>query len=390
MQIELGKQIRELRRRDGRTQEALAAALGVTSQAVSRWESDGGYPDMEMIPRIANYFGVSIDELFGYHGDRERKITALLEEADVLLDQNVENDVSLDECLALLRDGLAEFPGEERIMHKLASALSATGWRRHREWLDYGEDGHLRHCFDHHRKNEYWNEATQLFETLLVTASDDEIRTDTRCQLALLYRNVGEYRKAIELSKHLPTLRESREILLTNATDGKEQSGYLGESLLELAYLFAEQLLYALVNDRSLFETDLPVRKVQGAISLFRLIGDGGNIGMYHREVAYLYLYLSRLQWEQGQRNEAFDSLDAALREGRAYDAFKQTEHPVYDAPLLRYAFCRTERFLEGESVAAHLPESWPMWCNPDYTAVQKEITADPRWAEWVKRTQSV
>ena len=71
MQLELGQKIRELRHRDGRTQETLADALGVTSQAISRWEANGGYPDMEMIPAIANYFGVSIDELFGYESDRE-------------------------------------------------------------------------------------------------------------------------------------------------------------------------------------------------------------------------------------------------------------------------------------------------------------------------------
>ena len=49
MQLELGRKIRELRRRDGRTQEDLASAVGVTSQAISRWEANGGYPDMEMI-----------------------------------------------------------------------------------------------------------------------------------------------------------------------------------------------------------------------------------------------------------------------------------------------------------------------------------------------------
>ena len=39
MQLDLGQKIRELRRRDGRTQEALAEAIGVTSQVVSRWEA---------------------------------------------------------------------------------------------------------------------------------------------------------------------------------------------------------------------------------------------------------------------------------------------------------------------------------------------------------------
>ncbi len=64
--IRLGEMIKELRRRDGRTQDALANELGVTAQAVSRWEKGICYPDMEIIPSIANFFSVSIDELFGY------------------------------------------------------------------------------------------------------------------------------------------------------------------------------------------------------------------------------------------------------------------------------------------------------------------------------------
>ena len=79
MQLNLGTKIRTLRQRDGRTQDALAEALGVSAQAVSRWESGGSYPDMETIPAIANYFHISIDELFGYNNDREEKINSIIE-----------------------------------------------------------------------------------------------------------------------------------------------------------------------------------------------------------------------------------------------------------------------------------------------------------------------
>ena len=82
MEIKLGEKIKELRNRNGRTQENLADALGITSQAVSRWEKNGSYPDMEMIPSIANYFGITIDELFGYRNDRENKIDAIISKID--------------------------------------------------------------------------------------------------------------------------------------------------------------------------------------------------------------------------------------------------------------------------------------------------------------------
>lgn len=82
MEIKLGEKIKELRYRNGRTQENLADALGITSQAVSRWEKNGSYPDMEMIPSIANYFGITIDELFGYRNDRENKIDAIISKID--------------------------------------------------------------------------------------------------------------------------------------------------------------------------------------------------------------------------------------------------------------------------------------------------------------------
>ena len=49
----------------GLTQEGLAQKLGVTNQAVSKWESGQSCPDLALLPRIADLFGITIDELFG-------------------------------------------------------------------------------------------------------------------------------------------------------------------------------------------------------------------------------------------------------------------------------------------------------------------------------------
>ena len=91
--IALGERIKQLRQRDGRTQEALAAELGVTAQAVSRWEKGNCYPDMELIPSIANYFGISIDELFGYENERSKKVDALYDQLMTMPDGPERNAV---------------------------------------------------------------------------------------------------------------------------------------------------------------------------------------------------------------------------------------------------------------------------------------------------------
>ena len=170
MQLDLGQKIRELRRRDGRTQEALAEAIGVTSQAVSRWEANGGYPDMEMIPSIANYFGITIDELFGYHNDRESKIDTIISKIESFGIKSRGDDEWVDECLAILREGLAEFPQNERLLITLADTLSEAGWRRHKEWLYYDDEGFIQHNYDVHKSNEYWSESIKICEYLVSNA----------------------------------------------------------------------------------------------------------------------------------------------------------------------------------------------------------------------------
>ncbi len=65
--IKINEQIAFLRKQKGLTQEELAGALGVTNQAVSKWESAQCCPDIQLLPLIADYFGVSIDELMGHN-----------------------------------------------------------------------------------------------------------------------------------------------------------------------------------------------------------------------------------------------------------------------------------------------------------------------------------
>ena len=62
--MEMGKEIRRLRTNRGLTQEALANALRVSPQTVSKWECGSSMPDVQMLPEIAVYFGVTIDQLF--------------------------------------------------------------------------------------------------------------------------------------------------------------------------------------------------------------------------------------------------------------------------------------------------------------------------------------
>ncbi|MBQ6464835.1 MAG: helix-turn-helix domain-containing protein [Oscillospiraceae bacterium] len=69
--MEIGKKIRALRVKKGVTQETLAEALLVSSQAVSKWENEQSAPDIQLLPEIAVYFGVTVDELFSLSEEKE-------------------------------------------------------------------------------------------------------------------------------------------------------------------------------------------------------------------------------------------------------------------------------------------------------------------------------
>lgn len=77
MEIKISETIKLLRNKRGISQEGLANALLVTTQAVSKWETGASLPDVQMLPRIAAFFNVSMDDLF--FGEKEKEVRQIEE-----------------------------------------------------------------------------------------------------------------------------------------------------------------------------------------------------------------------------------------------------------------------------------------------------------------------
>ena len=91
--MEIGNQIKALRTQRGITQEDLAQQLGVSAQAVSKWERDAATPDIQLLPAISAYFGVTIDELFALSDEtRMERIQNMLWDERVLNPATVETE----------------------------------------------------------------------------------------------------------------------------------------------------------------------------------------------------------------------------------------------------------------------------------------------------------
>ena len=103
--MNLGNKIRELRRARNLTQEQLALTLNISAQAVSKWEMGASYPDVMMIPIIASFFKVSLDELFDFDvNDIDVKIE------DIRLEYNKYFWNNFDKAEQVLLDGLKIYP----------------------------------------------------------------------------------------------------------------------------------------------------------------------------------------------------------------------------------------------------------------------------------------
>lgn len=394
MKLTLGEKIKELRKRDGRKQEDLANALGVTNQAVSRWEKDGSYPDMEMIPAIANYFGITIDELFGYENDREKKIDALVSK---IKDMNFKNNgvnINIDECIALAREAMIEFPGNDKIMLCLAEVLYNAGYVRYGEYHLIDEEGYNVYDIERHRNYEEWKEAIVIYEKLLKTLQSGELRQNALRYLTQLYLNMGESERALAVIESEPTIYGSYEFLRINAYDGKDHAKAYGEALLKTVRASAELIIGTVISYEQNMLPHEKVQSIRSAINMFDLICTDGNYGVHNSYIARMYTLLSLYLWLDEKHNEAFDALDKALAHFKEFEACCTKTSGKYTAPLIKLVEIENLQAKANDENYPHthalsLAEDWPWWSVSEYSLVVNEIQADPRWKEWVEKCKA-
>lgn len=70
-EMNLGRILIENRHKRGITQEELATHIGVSKGAVSKWETNSSLPDISLLPQLASYFDITIDELIGYEPQKD-------------------------------------------------------------------------------------------------------------------------------------------------------------------------------------------------------------------------------------------------------------------------------------------------------------------------------
>ena len=385
MQLNLGQKIRELRRRDGRTQEALAEAIGVTSQAVSRWEANGGYPDMEMVPAIANYFHVSIDELFGYHDDREEKIKAILEEATRILTKQgltmYQGSLSSDvlECIEMLRNASEEFPIEPKILLKLAQALHMWGWHKcGARAIRRDPSGILENDVEYNAQNVYWQEAVRAYERLLKCNPSPKDREVAICQITPLYCRMGEYEKAKELANEQNALSICKEMLLPEATDGEEKARYQGECIVSLLSALNLVISTSVARRPALSSSEYGRQLLLSVVDFYEKIFVDGRCGAWHPTIGGIYLEVARYENNNG------GSMESALCYfDKGFDHFKEYKRIFsegdyqYSAPLVS-ALPKIDK----GSLASIGEDFWEKRLRTFQKNIIEEIRKNPKYAE--------
>ena len=313
MNIKIGTIIKKLRAENNITQDTLATAIGVTPQAISRWESEGGYPDIELLPALADFFSVSTDELLGYKlSEREEELANIKKELRRLAEVGTHQ-----ERLSFARDAFVKFPNDYKIKVYLAACLSD-------EWNNTHEKSLI-------------HESETLCLSVIDDCHDEDIRYDAIFTLSSIYNELGEIKKARSTLELLSPMKYCRETALACGIGDGNTEFYIQDEIDK----FADGLGLSIHN--LVLHEDLPddpstwnkkIEMLTISNRLYNMIY-GDNLMFFHIRLSRNYWLISTYQISQGKKDETLSSLEKMCYHAIEYDKAYINDHGKFFTSIL-------------------------------------------------------
>lgn len=291
MDIILGRRLRELRAQRKQTQEQLAVHLGITTQAVSKWERGEGLPELTMLPAIASFFNVSVDYLLGVdEAARRCKLEEYESQSKTLS--------SAQEKIALWRVACREFPNEPTVLHNLSFALRADSMEAHREEIMALAQRLLKEA---KRSGEYFGAINNLCRT---------------------YADLGDMKEAKRYAAMAGRYVGTENQLMIQILQGEEAAAFCQWNIQTLADLISTNA--AVMLKKGEYTPEEQIHIGQQILRLFAVIYEDGGYGFYHCRVSKWYMRLGKNYARLGDRQETLHCLERAVYHAAAYDALEQ------------------------------------------------------------------
>lgn len=302
MKLSIGDNIKRLRKSKDITQEQLAEMLGISAQSVSRWESGVCYPDIELLPVLAETFDVTVDQLLGVDDVAEKKkVEDYLDRFQIAINQG-----KIEECISIARAGVAEYPNNYVLLNKLMYALFVSG----------DDSGNIPNWKENMEK--YDAEITALGERIMKYCPDQDIRLEAIARLAFNHCEHGRKEIGKQIYAILPTMTLCRENRMWWALEEEEKLPFLYKQI-KASFDMLKNFIHTLATCEKLSPED-SIAAVEKWEQLDNLIRDDGGQGIVVWSRAKISYDKAKLYAKLGNEEAVYEQLELAVRNAVAFD----------------------------------------------------------------------
>ncbi|MBR5460084.1 MAG: helix-turn-helix transcriptional regulator [Clostridia bacterium] len=299
MKLNIGDTIKRYRKEREITQEEFAEILGVSCQSVSRWENNSCYPDIELIPTIAAFFGISTDKLMGVDEAAEKKaVDRYL--SDFQASISIGN---IEECICIARSGVAEFPNNYALLNKLMYALFIAG----------DDTGNIPDWKDNRIK--YDTEIVALGERIIKYCPDTDIKYDATERLAFHHCEMGRKNIGRSIYETLPSIYHCKEWDIWWSLAEEEKLPYTRKFILD-SYCALDEALWRLMD---LIPAEDTVKVFEKIFLLDNLIYDDSLADQTWSNTRY-YCFYAKCLIQLNRFDEAIKQLELSVKSAIAFD----------------------------------------------------------------------